>query len=94
MFPVNIYGMGLQNPVISVEEKYTSLLRASFDIIGAVTVKRGFSTTDHILVVKEEKWDGENIRMTQMMRNSRELVVTKAPLRNAFSSTPITRVPY
>ena len=43
--------------MISVEEKYTSFLDASCDLIGAITVKREFSATDHILVVKEENWD-------------------------------------
>ena len=36
MLPVNKSGMGLQNPMTSVEDKYTSSLIASDDIIGAV----------------------------------------------------------
>ena len=44
--------MGLQNTVMSAQEKYTSSLRASDELIGAVKGKRVFSTADHIREVK------------------------------------------
>ena len=40
--------MGLQNPVLSAQDKYTILIRASDELIGAVKGKRVFSTADHI----------------------------------------------
>ena len=52
-------GMGLQNPVTSAAEKYTSLLRESWDIIGAVTGDKGFPTDDHIWAVKEDRREGK-----------------------------------
>ena len=50
----------------SAADKYTSSLRASYELICAVTGERGFSTTDRLWNVKEKKqyrkkyWDGEN----------------------------------
>ena len=58
--------MGLQNPLTAASKKYTSSLRASYELIGAVTGKREFSTADHLQAVKEERqggkinWDGAN----------------------------------
>ena len=40
------------------KDEYNSLLCLICDLIGAVTGKRAFSTTDHIQAVKEEWWDG------------------------------------
>ena len=59
-FPVNKLGLGLQNPVTSSENKYTSLLHESCDLIDAVTGKRDFSTADHIRDFKEEQQDEKN----------------------------------
>ena len=57
--------MGLQNPVMSVQDKYTRQLCASDELIVAVKGIRLFSTADHIREVKEErlnktKWDTTN----------------------------------
>ena len=41
----------------SAQEKYTSSLRASDELIGAVKGKRVFSTADHIQEVKGERRD-------------------------------------
>ena len=57
MLPPNKSGMGLHNPVTSAAEKYTSSLRSSYKLIGAVTGNREFSATDHLWLVKEENWD-------------------------------------
>ena len=51
--------MGLQNPVTSAADKYTGLLRASYNLIGEVTGVREFSTTDHLQAVNEEMLDGK-----------------------------------
>ena len=56
--PVNKYGLGLHNPVTSAAEKYTSLLHANYNMIGAVTGEMQFSTADHLRAVKEERQDG------------------------------------
>ena len=92
-FPVKKARLGLYNPVKLAEVKYNTLMCAIFKLIGAVTGKRVLSTADHIRKVKEEQQDGEKIRILQRMQNSRELIATKSPLRNAFSSEPSTRVP-
>ena len=41
-FPLKKSGMVLQNPVESAEDKYTSSLCASYELIGAVTYEREF----------------------------------------------------
>ena len=51
--------MGLQDPMSSVEDKYTSSLHASCKLIGAVMGEREFSTTGHIRAVKAEWRDGK-----------------------------------
>ena len=57
-------GMGLQNPVMSAQEKYTSLLRASGELIGAVKGKPMFSTADHIREVNGGRRDKKKERDT------------------------------
>ena len=57
MLTVNKSRMGLQNTVVSSEDKYTSLLRASNELIGAVKGKRVFTTSDHIRAIKRERRD-------------------------------------
>ena len=47
--------MGLQNPLMSAQEKYTSSLRAGDELIGAVKGKRLFSIDKHIRKVKGER---------------------------------------
>ena len=79
MFPVKKSGMSLQKPVTSAKEKYTSSLRASCKLIGAVTDERLFSTADQIQADKEKRRTGKNIGMSQMTQNSGELSETKAP---------------
>ena len=59
MFRVKKSGLGLQNPETSAAEKYTSLLRTSYDMIGAVTGESNVPTADHIQAVKKERWDGK-----------------------------------
>ena len=49
---VNKFGLVLNNPMPSENDRYNSLIRASCNMIGAVTYKRVFSTADHIRVVK------------------------------------------
>ena len=58
--PVKKSGKGQQKPVTSSEDKYTSLLHASYGLIGAVRGKRGFPTDDHIQAVKEKHRDEKN----------------------------------
>ena len=61
-FPVNKYGLVLNNPVISARDNCTSLLLASCKLICAVIVKWGFSTADHVRAVKGERCDGKKDR--------------------------------
>ena len=69
-FQVKKSRMGLQNPVISAQDKYTSSLRASDELIGAVKGKRVFSAADHIREVKGERREINNgtPQMTQISR--------------------------
>ena len=55
IFPVKKDGLGQHNPVTSSEEKYTSFLRARFEMIVSVTGEWVFPTADHIQVFKEEQ---------------------------------------
>ena len=48
-FPVNKSGLGLQNPVTSSAEKYTSLLCVRHELIGAVTGERGFHRLSYLV---------------------------------------------
>ena len=57
MHQVKKSGLGIQNPVISAAEKYTSFLHAIYKPNGEVMGKRYFSTSDHPRVVKEEGRD-------------------------------------
>ena len=52
MLPVNKSVMGLQNSVTSAEDKYTSSLRASNNMISAGKGEQVFSTADQICTVK------------------------------------------
>ena len=61
-FPVKKTGIGLKDLVTSRKEKYNSLLRASYNLIGAVTVKREFSTDDHIWAVNKERRNRKKYR--------------------------------
>ena len=54
-FPVKKDGMVLQNSVMSAQEKYTSLLRASGELIGVVKGERFSSTANHIWEVRGER---------------------------------------
>ena len=45
-------GLGLQDPVISENVKYLSLLRSRSELIGAVTGARIFSTSDRLLELR------------------------------------------
>ena len=52
MFPEKKSELDLHNPVTLAVEKYTSSLRASYELIGSVVINREFSTADHIRAVK------------------------------------------
>ena len=80
MFPVNKSGLGLQNPVTSAEDKYTSLLLASYELIGAVKVEKEFSTADHLLAFKEERWDGKTDQGVANDVKLRKIVSNKSAL--------------
>ena len=57
IFLTNKAGLVPHNPVTSTAEKCKSLLRAIYEMIGAVMGKREFSTADNLWAVKEERWD-------------------------------------
>ena len=58
MFLMKKYGLGLQNPVSSVAEKYTSSLGAICNLICSFKGEKEFSTVDHIWAVKDQQRDG------------------------------------
>ena len=62
MMLVNKFGLGLQDPMISANEKYPSFLFASSNLIGAVTEKIAFSTAGHLMEIREERRDGQKIQ--------------------------------
>ena len=61
-----------QDLVKSTNGKYLSLLRASSELIGAITVKSAFSTTDHLLALREERCYGKKNVMMPTGKNSRD----------------------
>ena len=61
-FAVKKAVMELHNPVASAAEKYTSSLRASYRLINIVTSEREISNADHLLAVKEDRWEGKKDR--------------------------------
>ena len=65
--PVKKAGLGLQNPVTSVDEKYPSLQHASTELIWAVTGERELSTANNLLALREERRDGKKYGMTSLM---------------------------
>ena len=54
--------MGLQNTVMSSDEKILGSQRASMELIRAMKGESGFSTTDILQAVKEEIRDGRKTR--------------------------------
>ena len=62
MTTVKKSGLGLQYLVTSANNKYLSSLRASRNLIGAVTEASKFSTASHLLMIREERSDGQKIR--------------------------------
>ena len=50
--------MGLQNPVMSAQEKFTSSIRASGELIGAIKGKQVFSIGERR--DKKKEWDTTN----------------------------------
>ena len=56
-FPVNTYGLGLHNPVMSAADKYTRLLHASYKLIGSVTGETELINDNHLWSVKDEIQD-------------------------------------
>ena len=55
-------GLGLQDLVISSNNKYLNSLCTSCKIIGSIKGERAFSTPDHLLTLREESSDGLKIR--------------------------------
>ena len=70
--PVKKYGLGLQDPVTSVNNKYISSLHASSKIIGAITGASAYSTANDLLTLREESRDGKKYVITPMAPNSRD----------------------
>ena len=66
------YVLGLQEPVISANDKYLSLLHARSELIGSVTGERLFSTSYHLLVLREERCDGKKTGIAPTRPNSRD----------------------
>ena len=63
-------GLGLLNIMASTNKKCLSLKRASTEFIQAVTGEGVFYNADHLLVLREERCDGEKTGMTSTMPNS------------------------
>ena len=66
MMSVKISGLVLQNPVTLADEKYLSLQHAITELIRVVTREGAFSTTNHLLALREDmtdrqkRWDAVN----------------------------------
>ena len=72
--PVKKSGLGIQDPVTFSNNKLLSYLRASSNLIGSVTVASGFSTSDCLLGIREEKYDRKKIRDDANYAKLKELV--------------------
>ena len=59
--PVNKSSLSFQNPVIPTNEKYLSFKCVITKLIGAVTGKGDFSDTYHVLVIRHERRDRQEI---------------------------------
>ena len=59
---VNKDSLGVQNLVTIALDKYTSSLHAIYELIGALTGERVFSTSNHLRDVKEERQDRKKNR--------------------------------
>ena len=92
-FPVKKSGLCPHNPVISAKKKYNSLLNECDKLIGAVKVDPVFQFTITSGRLKGRGRMVKNIGMPPMTLNSRELSVTKAPLKNVYYYAPNKRVP-
>ena len=55
--PLNKYSLGLQELMISDNNKYLSLICSTRNLIGAVSEERAFSTAGHLLAIKEDFCD-------------------------------------
>ena len=60
--PVNMAGLGLHNPVISVKEKYLSSQRGRAEMIQALMGGGEFSNADHLRTLGEEGRGGQKDR--------------------------------
>ena len=56
---------------MSVNKKYPSSQRAIVELIRAVKGGGDFSNSDHLLVIKEERHEGQKNRIMQMTPDSR-----------------------
>ena len=72
--PVKNYYLGLKDPVISTNKKCSSSLLPSSKLIGAVTGERVFSTSDHLLELREENRDGKKSHDDSNEAKLKELV--------------------
>ena len=57
--PVKTIGMGLLNPVASSKEKYPSSQWGNAELVQAMMRGGAFSNADHLLVIGEERRDGQ-----------------------------------
>ena len=60
--PVKKAVLGLLNPVTYVNEKYLGLQHTSTDLIQSMMGEGACSNVDHLLVLREERPDGQKIR--------------------------------
>ena len=72
--PVKKAGLGLLDPMTSVEEKDLTFWRTSTKLIRAVTSQGTLSISDHLIVLREEKRGGQKRRDDTNVSKLKELV--------------------
>ena len=86
-FLVNKAGLGPQNPEKSAAERYKIPLHVSYELIGAVTGERDFSTANHLQADKEERREGKKDRDDRNGTKLRGIVNDQGKLRETSLNT-------
>ena len=90
---VKKYGLGLLNPMTSVNKECLSLQCASTELIQDGTGEGEFSNADHLLALKEERSNRNKNRDDVIGVNLKELVSDLDSTKVVLSYTPKTQVP-
>ena len=98
--PVKKYDLGLLNPLTSANKKYLSSQRASTELIRYVTGEGKFSNANHLLVLRDERRDGQKIHddtndaklkyLVTDLDSADQLVILRAKNTGAWLNVQVT----